>query len=107
MPESLSPLALTPLATSQILSGEPNYLPGFSHLAQHLPFPMCELMLPPTAIWSGCSLYLHTSGDGELITLQGPSQHLPIPWVLALYSSISPILRQGTEGPPKGPLHIT
>lgn len=87
---------------SNSLSGEPNYLPGFSHLAQHLPFPMCELLLSPAATWPGCSLCLHISRDGELITCQRQSQHLPIPWVLALCSNISPVLRQGTEGPPKG-----
>lgn len=86
---------------SNCLSGEPNYLPGFSHLAQHLPFPMCELLLWPAATWPGCSLCLHTSRDGKLTTLQRQSQLLPIPWVLALCSSISPVLKQGTEGPPK------
>lgn len=86
---------------SNFLSGEPNYLPGFSHLAQHLPFPMCELLLLPAATWPGCSLCLHASRDGELTTPRGRASTCLSPgfW---LYTPIFPILGQGTKRLPKG-----
>lgn len=90
-------LSLAAHHSSNSFSEETNVLPGFGHLAQHSPFPRQELLPPPTATWSGRSLCLQTSRDGELTTSKRQSQHLLIPWVPALYSSISRVLKQGTE----------
>lgn len=100
-------LSLAAHHPSNPFSGESAYGPGFRRLAQSFLSPRHEPLPPPAATWPGRSLCMHTSRGGDLTTSERQDHPWLVPRVLALYSRSAPVLRQGIESPPKGPLPVT